>query len=482
MRRNRLSCLILLFVAGCASAPKSTGPRLEVDPPTTWSSASEAAATPIDTLWWTRLGDSGLDSLIEAALGYNYNLQAAAARLGAAAAQAKIAGAPLLPQLNTGFNASRRKQNFIGLPFGGTDSGVQNSESTSYGVSVDISWELDLWGRLSATQAAALADLQAADAHYLGARLSLVAQTGKAWFAAVEAGRQTELAEQTLQNYETSEAQVRERYERGVRPSLDLRLIVAEMESARDRLHQRRQLLSRSVRQLELLLGRYPSGALKPGLNLPAVVPAVPAGLPANLIARRPDLISAERSLAASHARVQAARRALYPRISLTASGGTSTDDLSNLLNGDYAVWNLIGNIVQPLFQGGRLRANVDLSKSQETADLALFAQTVLTAYAEVENGLTDVSILASRQKALEAAVEQSTAARRLSEERYASGLTDLITMLSAQRAAYAAESQLLTVKRLRLDAQINLHLALGGGFPTNSEPASTANSDTGAK
>jgi NodT family efflux transporter outer membrane factor (OMF) lipoprotein len=234
-------------------------------------------------------------------------------------------------------------------------------------------------------------------------------------------------------------------------------------------MHQREQLAARSVRQLELLLGRYPSGRLETEASLPAASPDVPVGLPAELVSRRPDLAAAERRIAASHARVLASRRALYPRISLTASGGTSSTELSNLLDGDFGIWTLLGNIVQPLFSGGRLRANLDLAKTQEDINLALFAQTALTAFAEVENALTDVRALASRQEALEAAVEQSSAARRISEERYASGLTDLITMLTAQRAAYAQESQLLTVRRLRLDAQIDLHLALGGGFPTPS-------------
>jgi len=436
----------------------------------------DAGASPGPQDWWTGFGDPALDTLIIESLAHNHDLQAAGARLEAAGAQARVAGAPLVPQIAAGVSASRRKQNFLGLPLPGA-AGVTSSTANAFGASVSASWEIDLWGKLRAGQAAALADYQAAEAILAGARLSLAGQTSRAWFAAVEATRQVDLAQATVDNYQTSLEQVRKRYERGLRPSLDLRLTRAKAAAAAAVLQQRKIQLDGTLRQLEILLGRYPAAALSPTGDLPAVPGEIPGGLPADLVSRRPDLIAAERALAASRARVSQARRALYPQISLTASGGTSTAELGDLLKGDFSVWNVVGSIVQPLFQGGRLRANVKLAKSRAQQALALYAQTVLRAYAEVESALSTGTLLASQEAALRDAAEQATAARRLAEQRYASGLSDLVTVLEAQRSAYQAESQLLSVRRLRLDARVGLHLALGGGFPVRAHALSAATS-----
>jgi len=457
--------LFFALIIGCASAPRLQQVTLNTQIPDVYQT-SATATTQTDSLWWATFDDARLDTLIDQALLYNHNLQAASARLHMAQAQAKLAGAPLYPQIGAGFSAAKRKQNFIGLPILGTGTGVNANTSESFGVSVNASWEIDLWGKLSANQAAALANLEASRALYRGARQSLAAQTAKAYFAAIEAKRQLELAQATYNNNKTSAEQIETRYTRGVRSSLDVRISLTDLALAEDRLHQRQQQYNLVVRQLEVLLGRYPSGTFEITPSLPTVPSVVPSGLPADLIARRPDLVAAERRFAASASSHKAAKRSRYPTISLTASGGTSSGALGDLLNGDYSVWNLIGNLTQPLFQGGRIQGNINLTKAQSDEALATYAQTVLQAYAEVENTLTDEHLLAQRLIALETATEQALEARRLAEDRYNRGLTDLITMLQTQRTAYQTESQLIAVQRLRLNARIDLHLALGGGFP----------------
>ena len=213
------------------------------------------------------------------------------------------------------------------------------------------------------------------------------------------------------------------------------------------------------------MLARYPSAALQLSADLPDLPADVPAGLPAELISRRTDVVAAERRLVASDARIRQAKAALYPRISLTGSAGTSSNEFGDLLDGDFSVWSIVGNLLQPLFQGGRLRAGVDLAKSQADMALAQYGQTVLSAYRDVESSLANERFLRQRQEALETATEQAVAARQLAEDQYANGIIDLITMLDARRSAFASESQLLTVRRERLDARIDLYLALGGGF-----------------
>ena len=458
--------LLLLFCASCATAPPVQHPKTGVATPEAWTTL-QSESTQTDTSWWATFNDARLNLLVTQALDHNFNLQAAAARLQAAQAQARIAGAPLYPQAGGKLVAARRKQNFLSLPIPNPGGGVNATTKNSFGVSLDLAWEIDLWGRIGAEKSAALADFQAAQADLAGARLSLAAQTAKVWFAAVESRRQVELAQATVDNFKTSSDLVRARYERGLRPSLDLRLSLSSLAGAEAVLQQRRIILDRTTRQLELLLGQYPAAELEIAHTLPDVPPQVPSGLPADLISRRPDLAAAERRLAASHARLKMARRELYPRISLTASGGTSTQELKDLLDGDFGVWTLMGNLVQPLFQGGRIRAGIDMAKAGSDVALAGYAQSALTAYAEVESALASEEFLTLRLEALEIATEQSLAARHLAEDRYAAGLTDLVSLLEAQRSAYESESQLLAARRQHLDHRIDLHLALGGGFDT---------------
>ena len=452
---------ILAVFSGCASAPAVRHPDIDIAKPARESSTD---ATPI-AKWWTHLGDARLDSLVDQALHSNFNLQTAAARLAQAEAQARIAGASLQPNIGLGGSGTRRKQNFIGFPIPGSQGQVLSNTTNSYGVSLSSSWELDLWGGLRAGTRAALADAQAAQAELYGARLSVAAQTARAYVAAVEAKRQVELARATVDNYRVSNEQIDRRYERGLSTSLELRLGRSNLAAAEATLEQRRQQWDRTKRQLEILLGRYPSGRIETGDGLPAAPSPVPADLSAELVRRRPDLIAAERRLAAADSRLLQARRQLLPRISLTASTGTSSDELSNLLSGDFSVWNMLANITQPLLQGGRLRAGVDLAQAGVDASLATYAQSALLAYAEVEQALIAADLLARQEKALQPATTEAQAARTLAEDRYAKGLSDLITLLDAQRRAFDAESRLLSVRRLRLDARIDLHLALGGDF-----------------
>jgi NodT family efflux transporter outer membrane factor (OMF) lipoprotein len=323
--------------------------------------------------------------------------------------------------------------------------------------------------------------LQAAVADYRGARLSIAAQTMKAWFATAEASQQLALAEATVESFTNSTQQVRQRYESGIRSSLDLRLSLANLAGAEALLKQRRRQLDAAVRQLEVLLGRYPGRELEVPKELPDTPPPIPAGLPADLIDRRPDLAAAERRLAASDERYKAARRDRYPRFSLTATGGTSTKGLRDLVDGDFSVWSLAFNLLQPVFQGGRLRAAVDLSEAQANETLINYAGAALRAYAEVETALASEEYLAEREGDLALAREQSRAAERLSENRYAAGLENFITVLESQRRALQADGEWIAARRQRLENRVDLYLALGGGFE-REEPLLTSTIPTSSE
>ena len=313
---------------------------------------------------------------------------AAAARLEQAAAEARIASAALQPTVQASYTGSRRKQNFVGFPIPGLEGRVLTTVSTNQGVSLDLSWEVDLWGRLRADAQAALADLQRSAADLRGAQLSKAGQTVKAWFAIAEARQQVTLSDETVASFRASAEQVRERFESGIRPALDLRLALLNLANAQALLDQRRQQLDASARQLDVLLGRYAAGTLEQPSRLPDVTADVPGGIPADLVARRPDLVAAERQVAAAGARLGVARTQLLPNITLTAATGTATNALRSLLDGDFGVWSLLGNVVAPLWQGGRLRAQIDRAEAQTAEALASYANTALVAYAEVETAL----------------------------------------------------------------------------------------------
>jgi NodT family efflux transporter outer membrane factor (OMF) lipoprotein len=459
--KGALLALLVVILGGCGSAPPVEIPDTTPEMPPEWTAADSSSAP---TEWWDSFDDDRLEEVVAEALRQNPDLTAAAARLDAAAAQARIAGADLWPQVSAGAGGTEQELTAVFLP------GAPKIRSSSYGVSLDIAWEVDLWGRLANQKSAVAADFQAAAADYNGARLSLAGQTIKAWFAVVEATRQAELARQTVASYERTIRNVRSRYETGVRPAVDLRLALVEQAKAQAFLELRLQLLDRSLRQLEVLLGRYPAAAVEVDGDLTPPPRNVPAGLPADLLVRRPDLIAAERRLAAANRRTKSSQRALLPRLSLTASGGTSSNQLGDLLDGDFSVWSLVGNLVQPIFQGGRLRAQVDLSEAFEDQELANWVGLVLGACAEVENALESERALAAREAALTEAATQARAAHDLAQSRYQSGLDDVITLLTAQRSAVTAETSLLEVRRLRLDSRVDLHLALGGSLESEDD------------
>lgn len=466
MKRTVASLAIGLLVTGCASAPVHTPPPVSIYAPATWAAAAADSAPSPD--WWRDLGDDRLNGVIEEALASNYDIMAASARLEQAAATARVARADLLPNLSAGFAASRSRNNIFGIPIPGTD--VITTRQSTFGVSLDAAWEIDLWGRARKGHSAALATAQASAADLAGVRLSIAGQTAKAWFALVESAQQMQLAQETVESYERSVEQVRRRYREGVTTSLDLRLALTSLANAKSSLALRRQQLDAAKRQLEILLGRYPGARIESHTSLPKLSGGVPTGLPSELLIRRPDLVGAERRYAAATARASQARRAFFPSISLTGSAGTSSTDLQDLTNLDFGVWSIAARLTQPIFQGGRLRANLAASNAAADQSLVAYVQSLLRAFGEVELALVAERTLDERVINLADAAEQSDAARDLARRQYDAGLVDYITVLETQRQSLAAQSQLLTARRQRLDARVNLYLALGGGFDMDGD------------
>ncbi len=462
-------------LAGCSKPIDRPARAFTVEAPLAWK-GGEVSDSANDADWWAYFGDRGLDLVISEALTKNYDLRAAAARIEAARQDVRISSAAELPELSLGVNRSRQRQNFVGLPFPGLAGRVLSSTNTNTGLSMNLAWEVDVWGRINAGKTAAIANFEAREADLNGARLSLTGQVSKAWFAAIEAERQVGIAKASLASYETSAERVRARYSAGIRPSLDLRLALSEIDRAQALVKQREQQRDAFVRQLEALAGQCPAGEYALAEDLPEVPEHVPAGLPSELVHRRPDLISAERSLLASDARIAESKAALRPSFSLTSGAGSASNKLADLLNPNVQVWNYITSIVMPIFNNGRLKAGVRANEARAMEAAANYESRILGAYRDVEIALAAESILAERERALKSATRNALAARDLAEQRYRAGLSDIITVLSSQRTALDSESALITVRRARLDNRVDLHLALGGGFASATPVTAPAN------
>ncbi len=475
--RRRASAALWLPLLGALAACTANvpAPQLPLEPPASFQAATaEAPETPpLEAAWWRHFGSSELDATIEAALAHNPNLQVAAANLDAALAQVRVDGAALAPQASLGSNVSKRKQNFIGFPIPGAEDRVLSTTATNSSLSLNVSWEADLWGRLRAQKAATLAEAVASREDLAAAQLSLAGQTAKAWLALVEAEQQVRLAEQTLASRRSTEERLQARYERGLSGPLDLRLAKTQTATLTAQLAQQRQALDGARRQLEALTGAYPAGTVAGAPELPDLPPRPASGVPADLVARRPDLRAAETRALAASARLRAAKRALYPTFSLSGSTGTAAgSELGDLIDGDFSVWSLAANLLQPLFQGGRLRAGVDLSEARLEAAEASWLQTALNAFVEAETALAAETFVEQRVQALSETSAQSAAAERLAQGRYTRGLGDFLSVLDSQRTTFQSESQLLAARREQLTARVDLILALGGA-PSMKSPVS---------
>lgn len=461
---------VMLLLGGCVTGPPASRMEAAGDAPSAWTARREAKAG-IDDGWVARFGGGRLESLVGEAYAANRDLRAAAARVRRAAAVAKGAGADARPQVNAALSANRNRRNFIGFPIGnaGGAQGVQSSITNTYGADLNLSWEIDLWGRIRAGEQAAIADVQAQGQQYRAARASLAAQVVRSWILLAETNEQIALAEEALEIRRDTAELVRGRFERATggadASASQLRLAETDVATAEATLAQRQGQRDEALRQLEILLGRYPSAGITAAAEMPELAQPPPAGLPSELLLRRPDILAAERRLAAAGRRTEQARLAFFPSFPLTASAGQSTDQLRNIFDSDFGVWSIAGQLTQPILSGGRLRSQLEASGEEEREAVADLQQTVLDAFGEVETALAAERFLARRLESIDEAHELAADGAESAERDFSLGTGDVLTLLSAQNRRIDLAGQRLTLERLRLENRVNLHLALGGDY-----------------
>lgn len=467
-RRNVLLLLLSCSLAACtAVTPGSQMDRVNLELPGRWTATKEARAG-IDTEWVDRLGGREAEQLVEKALAANPDMQVAAERVTRAVANARLAGASFRPQVTADLDRTRSRQNFPGLPLPGGSS-IPSSLSTSWGASLNVSWEPDVWGKARAGQAAALAEVQAEQQAYRAARASLAAQVVRGWLAVAEARAQIQLAVEANSLRQTTYEIVLDRFRNALTEdggsAAQFRLAESELESGRADLAQRQGALKQAQRQLEILLGSYPEGLLTVGEEFPVIPPLPPAGLPSTLLLRRPDILEAERRFVASGKRKEQGRLAFYPSFSLTGSAGRRSNEVAKLLDSDLGVWSLGAGMTQPIWNAGRLRADLSRLASDERASLARLQRTVLNAVGEVEQALSADHYLAERIQFTQAALGSAKEAAQAARENYVGGTGEVLIIIDAERNRVNLAAAELSLRRLRLDNRVTLHLALGGSY-----------------
>ena len=450
-----LAAILLVTISGCRlkKPPDTAEIKQEALPtfqiPAQWTAAG-AAAGQVAGNWLASFSDQQLTAAVAEAIAHNADLRVGAARVEQAMLYAKLAGAKLYPTADILARG--------GGKMSGDNSGLQ-------GGALVINWELDLWGRVRYGRAAAGADAAAAASDFEYARQSIAATVAKNWFLAIEAALQAEVARGTIRNNEALVSLAEDRSRVGVGNDEDIYVARASLGTYRDALRQIELSRELAIRGIEVLLGRYPSAAASVSPQLPGQPGVVPGGLPSELLERRPDVMAAERRIAAAFNRVGEAKAARLPAIALTSSVNSVSSDLLVLQERNNPVWSLGANLLIPVFRGGALKTQVEIRTAEQDQAVANYAVVGQRAFSEVENALASEIAAREREQILTQVLGDSRRALEIVQTQYKVGSTDLRFVTQRQLALNSTESAIIRVQTEQRVQRVNLHLALGGSF-----------------
>ena len=457
----RRVALVSLLVAGCAVQPDYRRP--EMDLPQAWK---EAAPRPAPSeAWWRVYGDPALERLVEEALAQNTDVLVAAARVDEARALLGEARAGLRPEVGANASAARS----LSSTATGLLPATVARERSNYRASLDVSYELDVFGRLRAATDAARADLAASEAVRDAVRLALTARVAASYYALLALDAQVELTRRALALREESLALQRRRREAGVISDFDLRQLEAETATVRAQLPPLERDREIEEAALAALVGRSPRAVFEASLPRGALAAdgsapvAVPSGMPSELLLRRPDLLESEQRLVAANARLAVARSAYFPSIRLTGALGSESRDLGDLFTGPAGIWSLAAGIAQPLYAGGRLDAQRDAAAARERAALAQYSGAVRNAFREVRQALAAQARARESFEAQSTRVDALAETLRLARLRYGGGVSSQLDVLDAERGLLAAQTARIEALRAQRAAVADLYRALGG-------------------
>lgn len=456
LRKTYLTSVVLaLFVTGCTTSQTGEDSAKDIsnviDVPDSWGTKASTAEVSID--WLNDFKDPLLLVLIDEGKANNLDLQSAAGNVEKAWVLANQAGAALQPVANLS----------LGDAVSGTANGTPSINRNS--LTTQISWELDIWGRIRASSRAAVQSARSAEADYKYALHSLSANIAKAYFIVIEAKSQADVSRKNQSILKRTLRIVNVQFENGLATAQDVSLSRSKLASAEENLLQVEASKREAVRSLELLLGRYPNAELELPDILPVLPPSLPAGLPSAILERRPDIIAAERKLAAAFDSTDAAQAAALPSFSLTGSIGGSSADLSKILDPANVAWQLAANLMVPIFDQGAIQSKIKVANIEQKQALNFYVKTALDAFSDVETLLDQGNVLDQREKFLIESQRQINNAYRIANLRYQEGEIELLDVLTLQQQAISADSNSVAIKRALLDQRVNLYLALGGAW-----------------
>ncbi|WP_278534498.1 efflux transporter outer membrane subunit [Delftia acidovorans] len=449
----RLGCMALALAAlgGCAAQqtmPDRTAPALAAS----WKQQGEAVPASVSPQWWQAFGSTELGGMVQAAQDQSLDMAAAMARVRQAEAATRQAGAALLPSLNGELRAQRMNH-----------AQVAGGQASVYGAALTASYEVDFWGRNRATRDAAAAAWQASRFDQDTVRLTVTAQVAHGWLQAVALRERQAIAARNVANAERLLGLVESRARAGAATQLELAQQRGLVASQRQALATLRRQGEDADATLAVLLGQARRPALATDSLQALQLPEIGAGLPTQLLQRRPDIASAEAQLTAASANLQAARAALWPRLTLTGSAGTSAGRASDWLR--EPVYSLLAGLAGPIFDGGRLAAERDGAQARREELLAGYYKSIVAAYGDVDLALNAVHGLKAQAEAQAEVLAQARQAVSLAELRYKAGAESLLSLLQAQTTLYAAQDDAVLQRLLQLQARVALYRALGGGW-----------------
>ena len=475
---NRIKASLLLAAlttSGCVSlAPRSTAPEIAAGIPSQFAKL-DAEGDYQPARWWESFEDPVLNALLDEALAKNFDLAEASARLRAAEARAKISRSGLFPQVNTGLGSSYSESPTAGTSFGAIPgAGASRIENETYSSSLAFSYELDIWGKLRNDARAGRADAIASAADFQSVRLAVLAETITSYFDIVDARHQIALATKIIDVLGDRLEQTEDRYRRGLVTSFELYQVRQEFRNIQSSLPQRESQLAAIEGQLAVLVGRYSDNMddlIGKKLAPKLIFESVPAGLPIDLLAQRPDIYAESQRLESARYNLGARRAERFPSLSLTASTGSQGGNPSQALDiFDNWVLNLGANLTAPLFQGGRIRANIEVADARYAQQTAVYARTVLTAYQEVSSAIERYEEERQRYRFLFSQLDEATAAAGLQSRRFANGVGSYVDYLDALRAQYQVQSSLSSAARDVALSRLAIHRALGGSWDERSD------------
>lgn len=473
IRQPVLAMLLVGVLSGCSLAPQYVRPDAPVAASyPTASTQSPSAVAAADIGWREFFPDNRLQVLIASALDNNRDLREAALRIEEARAQYNIQWADRLPNLNATASGSRGRTVIPGVTPGGASVITEN-----YQVGLSLAaFELDFFGRVRNLSQAALEQYLATEEVRRAAQISLVAEVAKAYLAERAFTEQLELAKNTFESRQKAYGLAQQRFEVGATSALDLRQNEILVQSARVSYLTLQRQRAQAENALTLLVGR-PLTDLPPAQTLSEqnIVTDIPAGLPSDLLARRPDIRSSENRLRASNASIGAARAAFFPRISLTAGIGSASNELSGLFESGTRTWSFVPQLVLPLFDAGRNRANLSLAEARSNIAVVDYERTIQVAFREVADALAARETLEEEIEAQRKVQDAQAERLKLADLRFQNGIASSLDLLDAQRELFAAQQQLIQTRLLRLTNAIDLYRSLGGGLQENAVASGTA-------